>query len=310
MCFRNNIPNIHQPRDPSVKQFTIPLYSLTCQFFHIEPMEKATSRVPVYSLNGMVNLLSPRITMQLRRCPQTSFTVSVHLAYNVFLELKSTSDDAIGPYLTSLPAPYTFTADNTKSNIRLCLGYVAVSIAAVSFYVDYAKGWEATKQWILPAVIAYFILNVALTMWIWTVEAGQVFEGTRHSGERVRLRQSSRYLHELILFRSYVSVLRRRSTLLYTPSLFYILHRPGKSYERTPLQRRSRDGFLEMACSGANHLDSGLQKRLAFLDKKHCPRNDGERSRKTRGCRYLRETFLSGLYFDEILLISLCFAKA
>ncbi|KMU89964.1 hypothetical protein CIHG_07647 [Coccidioides immitis H538.4] len=41
-------------------------------------------------------------------------------------ELKSTTDDAIAPYLTSLPNPYTFVENNSKSNIRLLLGYGAV----------------------------------------------------------------------------------------------------------------------------------------------------------------------------------------
>ncbi|WEW58422.1 signal peptidase complex subunit spc2 [Emydomyces testavorans] len=108
------------------------------------------------------------------------------------LELKSTTDDAVAPYLATLPKPYTFIADNTKSNVRLMLGYGAVSIAAVSFYIDYTKGWQATKPWILPAVIAYFVMNLALTIWIWGIEAGQVFEGSKIGGERLRLCSSAK----------------------------------------------------------------------------------------------------------------------
>jgi hypothetical protein len=102
------------------------------------------------------------------------------------IELKNTTDDAIAPYLTKLPKPYNFVADNTKSNVRLLLGYSAVTLAGVAFYIDYKYGWEATLPWILPAVVVYFALNGALTLWIWLVEAGQVFEGTRAGGEKVR----------------------------------------------------------------------------------------------------------------------------
>ncbi|EEP76717.1 conserved hypothetical protein [Uncinocarpus reesii 1704] len=107
-------------------------------------------------------------------------------------DLKSTTDDAVTPYLTSLPKPCNFVAINTKSNVRLILGYAAVSIAAVSFYVDYTKGWEATKPWILPAVIAYFALNLGLTIWIWGVEAGQVFEGMNNEGMKLWLCSSTK----------------------------------------------------------------------------------------------------------------------
>ncbi|OKP07490.1 hypothetical protein PENSUB_6079 [Penicillium subrubescens] len=99
-------------------------------------------------------------------------------------DLKSTSDDALLPYLTNLPAPYTFSVDNTKSNIRFVLGYSAVAIAAFTFYADRKLGWEATTSpWIIAAVVSYFILNSALTFWIWAVEAGEVFHGKRKTGE-------------------------------------------------------------------------------------------------------------------------------
>jgi hypothetical protein len=60
-----------------------------------------------------------------------------------------------------------------------------VSIAGVTFYIDRSLGWVATDGWVVIAVIAYFILNTALTYWIWGVEAGQVFSGTRDGGEKV-----------------------------------------------------------------------------------------------------------------------------
>jgi Microsomal signal peptidase 25 kDa subunit (SPC25) len=90
------------------------------------------------------------------------------------------------PYLTTLPKPYKFTVNNTNSNVRLVLGYSAVTIAGIAFYLERKLGWEVTQPWMLPAVLIYFALNLALTIWIWGVEAGQIFEGTREGGEKVR----------------------------------------------------------------------------------------------------------------------------
>ncbi|KAJ5097723.1 hypothetical protein N7456_008444 [Penicillium angulare] len=106
-------------------------------------------------------------------------------------DLKSTSDDALFPYLTNLPAPYTFTPNYTKSNVRFALGYSAVVIAAFTFYADRYLGWEATTSpWIIAAVVSYFTLNSALTYWIWGVEAGEVFYGTRGTGETISISSS------------------------------------------------------------------------------------------------------------------------
>jgi hypothetical protein len=102
------------------------------------------------------------------------------------IDLKSTSDDALLPYLTNLPAPYAFTPDNSKTNIRFLLGYSAVAIAGFTFYADRILGWEATTSpWIIAAVVSYFILNSILTYWVWAVEAGEVYRGKRKTGETV-----------------------------------------------------------------------------------------------------------------------------
>ncbi|RLM00711.1 hypothetical protein CFD26_107504 [Aspergillus turcosus] len=106
-------------------------------------------------------------------------------------DLKSTTDDALVPYLCTLPQPYTFSQDHTKSNVRFLLGYSAVAIAAFTFYADRKLGWEATTSpWVIAAVSSYFILNTVLTYWIWAVEAGEVFRGKRKSGETISIRSS------------------------------------------------------------------------------------------------------------------------
>ncbi|KAJ5591880.1 uncharacterized protein N7459_002249 [Penicillium hispanicum] len=108
-------------------------------------------------------------------------------------DLKSTSDDALLPYLSTLPAPYAFAVDHTKTNVRFVLGYSAVAIAAFTFYADRKLGWEATTSpWIITAVVVYFILNTALTYWIWAVEAGEVFSGKRKTGETISISSSAK----------------------------------------------------------------------------------------------------------------------
>ncbi|KAL8644666.1 MAG: hypothetical protein Q9226_007649, partial [Calogaya cf. arnoldii] len=88
-------------------------------------------------------------------------------------DLKNTTDDALPNYLTSLK----FQQSHFIADVRLALGYSAVLIAGVTFYADYKLGWDATKYWTFWSVIAYFILNGALTYWIWGVEKGKIFTG-------------------------------------------------------------------------------------------------------------------------------------
>ncbi|KAL4957382.1 microsomal signal peptidase 25 kDa subunit-domain-containing protein [Aspergillus filifer] len=106
-------------------------------------------------------------------------------------DLKSTTDDALAPYLTTLPKPYTFKEDHFKTNVRFVVGYAAVAIAAFTFYADRRLGWEATTSpWIFAAVGSYFVLNTILTYWIWGVEASEIFRGRRASGEVISIRSS------------------------------------------------------------------------------------------------------------------------
>ncbi|KAL8639564.1 MAG: hypothetical protein Q9228_003416 [Teloschistes exilis] len=93
--------------------------------------------------------------------------------YSLSAELKNTTDDALPNYLTSLK----FKQSHFLTDVRLGLGYSAVVIAGITFWADHKLGWDATKYWTLLAVIAYFILNGALTYWIWGVEKGKIFTG-------------------------------------------------------------------------------------------------------------------------------------
>ena len=89
------------------------------------------------------------------------------------IDLKNTTDDALPNYLTSLK----FGQSHFLTDVRLLLGYSAVLIAAITFAFDYRLGWDKTKEYTFWAVVAYFILNGALTVWIWGIEKGKVFAG-------------------------------------------------------------------------------------------------------------------------------------
>jgi hypothetical protein len=53
----------------------------------------------------------------------------------------------------------------------------------VLFYFDWKFGWNSTKAYTAPAVLAYFLLNGAFTYWIWFVEKGVVYEGKGKTGK-------------------------------------------------------------------------------------------------------------------------------
>ncbi|MCJ1439157.1 hypothetical protein MMC27_008548 [Xylographa pallens] len=93
-------------------------------------------------------------------------------------DLKNTTDDALPNYLTSLD----FRQSHFLTDVRLALGYSAVIVAGVTFAFDYKLGWDETKEYTYWAVIAYFLLNGALTFWIWFAEKGKIFQGETQNG--------------------------------------------------------------------------------------------------------------------------------
>jgi hypothetical protein len=105
-------------------------------------------------------------------------------------DLKNTTDDALPNYLTS--PSLGFTQDHRYTDVRLALGWTAVAIAGILFYFDWKLGWDATKAYTLPAVLAYFALNGAFTYWIWFVERGTVFAGIDKGGRKVVLSSSTK----------------------------------------------------------------------------------------------------------------------
>jgi signal peptidase complex subunit 2 len=103
-------------------------------------------------------------------------------------DLKSAIDTTIPTLLTSLPKPYTLTQSHLYTNVRLALGYSAVLIAGALFYLDYRHGWDVTKPYTLPACVLYFLLNGALTLWVYVFEKSLIFSGRREGGQKLTLR--------------------------------------------------------------------------------------------------------------------------
>ena len=94
------------------------------------------------------------------------------------LDLKNASDDALANYLNSLG----FRQSHVMEDVRLGLGYASIVVAAACFAWDYKLGWEATKVWTACAVGLYAALNGGLTLWIWLVEQGTVYQGACPAG--------------------------------------------------------------------------------------------------------------------------------
>ena len=116
-------------------------------------------------------MTSPKIAVY--SLPGTSAVLNHQYSIADSLDLKNTTDDALPNYLTSL----RFKQSHFLTDVRLGLGYTAVTIAAITFCFDYKFGWDKTKHYTLWAVVVYFILNSTLTYWIWGIEKGKVFVG-------------------------------------------------------------------------------------------------------------------------------------
>ncbi|KAI9731960.1 MAG: hypothetical protein M1834_004411 [Cirrosporium novae-zelandiae] len=108
-------------------------------------------------------------------------------------DLKNTTDDHLPLYLSSHPSTggLAFVPSYYLTDIRLALGYTAVTIAAITFYYDYKLGFEATKHYTFYTVIVYFILNTLLTAWIYFIEKGTVFVGTK-GGNKIAIRTEAK----------------------------------------------------------------------------------------------------------------------
>ena len=169
--------------------------------------------------------------------------------------------------------------------MRLVLGWTAVVIAGVLFYFDWKLGWEQTKVWTLPAVIAYFILNGAFTYWIWFVEKGVIFVGERE-GKKVRTSFSSQLVRRhLLTVGSLSSPRQQRNTALFTMSPHAI-----------PPQQTAHNG---KRLKSRPHLHDGSRRTDTLLPS-HC--SNGSRPKYPRLLRRIPRTWLKRLDEDRRLM--------
>lgn len=112
-------------------------------------------------------------------------TVQISL-YSV-TDLKNNTDDTIPVYLNSLK----FNQSHYLSDVRLAIGYVAILIAAATFFWDYKYGFETTKVYTGFAVVIYTILNSILTIWVTFVEKRIIYVGTNCNGDRIQISSKS-----------------------------------------------------------------------------------------------------------------------
>ncbi|KAI4219129.1 MAG: hypothetical protein LQ349_008447, partial [Xanthoria aureola] len=134
---------------------------------------KRDNRESSTSAESHLSTSSSQILNSTEKPPRALVMSAPKISVYSLSDLKNTTDDALPNYLTSLK----FHQSHFLADVRLALGYSAVVIAGATFYADYKLGWDATKFWTLWAVVVYFILNGALTYWIWGVEKGKIFTG-------------------------------------------------------------------------------------------------------------------------------------
>lgn len=114
-----------------------------------------------------------------------SYAGSQQKAINLFnvSALKSTSDEQLNSILESAG----YTPSHHLVDVRLAIGYSSILVAAVTAYIDYTKGFFQGKTFISIGVAFYVILNLAYTYWIWAIEKGVEFYGTKSNGSTIAI---------------------------------------------------------------------------------------------------------------------------
>ncbi|WPG98157.1 microsomal signal peptidase 25 kDa subunit-domain-containing protein [Acrodontium crateriforme] len=176
-------------------------------------------------------------------------------------DLKNTTDDALGNYLRGL----SFTQDNSKLDIRLAMGYVMVVIAGAIFVADYKLGWEATKTWTAVGVAAYTLLNGAFTFWMWGVEKGLVFEGTKN-GHKISIKSKSKKYDPTY----YISVTNGSSTREIQAPFTRWFTADGY-FEAKPFQRWLAGAVKEIGEADPKNAKAGDVENLIAANNKTAP---------------------------------------
>lgn len=95
--------------------------------------------------------------------------------YNVPV-LKTTCDEQLVTILSTLG----YSVSHTMTDVRLAIGYASIVVAGVTAFIDYKWGFFDAKLLITICVVLYAVLNFAYTYWVWAIEKGVVYSGTRN----------------------------------------------------------------------------------------------------------------------------------
>lgn len=100
-------------------------------------------------------------------------------------ELKNATDDQVREHFQS----QGFIESKFYSNVRLALGYTALTFAGITTYYDYKVGFLKAKWWTWLGTSLYFLFSLAMSLWEWAIEGNYIYIGHR---DGTTLRVSSR----------------------------------------------------------------------------------------------------------------------
>lgn len=148
------------------------------------------------------------------------------------------------------------------------MGYSAVSVAAIIFYLDYIKkvDFHDIKLITTVAVIVYFFLNGVLQLWLWLGDNGEVFLGARgEEGHEQRLRICSlppprKYepiYHIVIYTGTFENMGNEKEVSTPLTNFFtsdgYFVHSEFEKFLRREIPLLDSTGDSDKALSGPNH---------------------------------------------------------
>ncbi|KAK9353918.1 microsomal signal peptidase 25 kDa subunit [Lipomyces doorenjongii] len=102
-------------------------------------------------------------------------------------DLKNATDDEIVKILAGKGYAQIF----NLIDIRLTLGFLSVIVAAAAGGYDYYVGFEKAKTYTAIGVSFYFVLNIALTIWIMYYEKGTIYQGFK-DGKKISVMSTTK----------------------------------------------------------------------------------------------------------------------
>ncbi|KAK9314768.1 microsomal signal peptidase 25 kDa subunit [Lipomyces starkeyi] len=102
-------------------------------------------------------------------------------------DIKNATDDEIVKILSGKGYTQLF----NLIDIRLTLGFLSVIVAAAAGGYDYYVGFEKAKTYTAIGVSIYFVLNMALTIWIMYFEKGTIYQGSK-DGKKISVMSATK----------------------------------------------------------------------------------------------------------------------